>query len=262
MVSSALGAHRARTVDAHVSGGSAFAAAAAAFLALAPLALAQTQSTADPDRPVTPPDSYRVVMENERVRIIEIHIKARSKVNVDLPANRDRFLYMLSDGALVLAPPGKKPYEFALQAGETAVFPAVSPTVENDTDLPVRALMVEVKTPVRTAAMSGKPAKAQGRPSGQGGQAHQGGQGERRLEEIGEVEVGPVGEADDEAGQEAAQARTRRGEGGAQAAQPAEGEREAHRSASPARAKAATARAFPCRVDAGSPQEMRRDRYS
>ena len=41
---------------------------------------------------------------------------------------------MLSDGALVLAPPGKTPYEFALHAGETAVFPAVSPTVENDTD--------------------------------------------------------------------------------------------------------------------------------
>ena len=80
---------------------------------------------------------------------VEIHIKARSKVNVDSPASRDRFLYMLSDGALVLAPPGRKPYEFALQAGETAVFPAVSPTVENDTDSPVRALMVEVKTPVR-----------------------------------------------------------------------------------------------------------------
>jgi hypothetical protein len=134
--------------------------AAAAFLATAPLAFAQNQSTADPDRPVTPPDSYRVVMENERVRIIEIHIKAHSKVNVDSPANRDRFLYMLSDGALVLAPPGKKPYEFALHAGETAVFPAVSPTVENDTDSPVRALMVEVKMPVRSAAASGKPGKS------------------------------------------------------------------------------------------------------
>ena len=107
---------------------------AAALLALASSAVAQTQSTADPERPVTPPDSYRVVMENERVRIIEIHIKAHSKVNVDSPAERDRFLYMLSDGALILAPPGKTPYEFALHAGETAVFPAVSPTVENDTD--------------------------------------------------------------------------------------------------------------------------------
>jgi hypothetical protein len=62
-------------------------------------------------------------MENDRMRMIEIHIKARSKVNVDSPAGRDRFLYMLSDGALVLAPPGKTPYEFALHAGETAVFP-------------------------------------------------------------------------------------------------------------------------------------------
>lgn len=125
---------------------------AAAFLALASSAVAQTQSTADPERPVTPPDSYRIVMENERVRIIEVHIKAHSKVNVDSPAGRDRFLYMLSDGALILAAPGKAPYEFALHAGETAVFPAVSPTVENDTDAPVRALMVEIKGGGRTVA--------------------------------------------------------------------------------------------------------------
>ena len=111
----------------------------------------RANAQADPEKPVTPPDSYRVVMENDRMRMIEIHIKARSKVNVDSPAGRERFLYMLSDGALVLAPPGKTPYEFALHAGETAVFPAVSPTVENDTDPAVRALMVEIKTPMRSA---------------------------------------------------------------------------------------------------------------
>jgi hypothetical protein len=113
------------------------------------------------DKPVTPPDSYRVVMENERVRMIEIHVKPRSKVNVDSPPGRERFLYMLSDGALILAPPGRTPYEFALHAGETAVFPAVSPTVENDTDSAVRALMVEVKERMRTVATSG--AKGKGR---------------------------------------------------------------------------------------------------
>jgi len=134
---------------------------AAALLAVTSLARAQ-------DKPVTPPDSYRVVMENERVRMIEVHVKPHSKVNVESPPNRERFLYMLSDGALILAPPGKTPYEFALQAGETAVFPAVSPTVENDTDSAVRALMVEVKQPMRTEAASktrgkGKYAKGKSR---------------------------------------------------------------------------------------------------
>jgi len=124
--------------------------AACAFIAATSMAVAQP----DPDKPVTPPDSYRVVMENDRVRMIEVHIKAHSKVNVDSPANRERFLYMLSDGALILAPPGKTPYEFAMHAGETAVFPAVSPTVENDTDSAVRALMVEIKQPMRTEAAS------------------------------------------------------------------------------------------------------------
>jgi quercetin dioxygenase-like cupin family protein len=134
---------------------------AAALAAVTSLASAQ-------DKPVTPPDSYRVVMENERVRMIEVHVKPHSKVNVESPPNRERFLYMLSDGALILAPPGKTPYEFALHAGETAVFPAVSPTVENDTDSAVRALMVEVKQPMRTEVASktrgkGKYAKGKSR---------------------------------------------------------------------------------------------------
>lgn len=122
---------------------------AGAFIAATSLAVAQ-------DKPVTPPDSYRVVMENDRVRMIEVHVKPHSKVNVDSVPGRERFLYMLSDGALILAPPGKTPYEFALHAGETAVFPAVSPTVENDTDSAVRALMVEVKQPMRSTSVAGK----------------------------------------------------------------------------------------------------------
>lgn len=126
-------------------------ALAGALFGATPIAFAQ-----DKDKPVTPPDSYRVVMENERVRMIEININPHSKINVESQAGRERFLYMLSDGALILAPPGKAPYEFALHAGETAVFPAVSPTVENDTDSAVRALMVEMKEPVRSVAVAGK----------------------------------------------------------------------------------------------------------
>jgi hypothetical protein len=117
--------------------------AAGAFITMGTAAFAQ--SAAETEKPVTPPDSYRVVMENDRMRMIELHIKAHSKIEVDTPPNRERFLYMLTDGALVLAAPGKKPYEFALNAGETAVFPPVSPIVENDTDSAVRALMVEIK---------------------------------------------------------------------------------------------------------------------
>jgi len=126
-------------------------ALAGALFGVAPIAFAQ-----DKDRPVTPPDSYRVVMENERVRMIELNINPHSKINVDSQSGRERFLYMLSDCALILAPPGKAPYEFALHAGETAVFPAVSPTVENDTDQSVRALLVEMKDAVRSVAVAGK----------------------------------------------------------------------------------------------------------
>jgi hypothetical protein len=99
----------------------------------------------------SPPSEARIVMENDRVRILEITLRPKSKVNVETPPNRERFLYMLSDGALVLSPPGRKPYEFALQSGEAVLFPAVSPTVENDTDGTVRALLVELKQQQRSA---------------------------------------------------------------------------------------------------------------
>jgi quercetin dioxygenase-like cupin family protein len=129
-----------------------FSLALPALVLACALAAAQPAQVVADDKPVTPPDTTRILMENDRVRMIEFHIKPRSKVNVEAPPNRERFLYMLTDGALVLAPPGRAPYEFALHAGETVLFPAVSPTVENDSDQPVRALMVEIKQPTRSAA--------------------------------------------------------------------------------------------------------------
>jgi redox-sensitive bicupin YhaK (pirin superfamily) len=135
--------------------------AAAALFAAGGMAWAQGAS---------PPSGARIVMENDRIRILEITLRPRSKVNVETPAERERFLYMLSDGALVLSPPGRKPYEFALQSGEAVLFPAVSPTVENDTDGTVKALLVELKPasagPIRSAkakrAAKGKKAAVKG----------------------------------------------------------------------------------------------------
>jgi quercetin dioxygenase-like cupin family protein len=151
-----------------------FLLAVLALAAATALAAAQPAQVAPDDKPVTPPDTTRILMENDRVRMIEFHIKPHSKVNVESPPNRERFLYMLTDGALILAPPGKAPYEFALHAGETVLFPAVSPTVENDSDQPVRALMVELKQGTRSAtaeprgkrryAKGGK--KTRGKPAG------------------------------------------------------------------------------------------------
>jgi hypothetical protein len=123
-----------------------------ALAAATSLALAQSVPVVPDDKPVTPPNATRVLMENDRVRMIEFHIKPHSKLNVEAPPNRERFLYMLTDGALILAPPGRAPYEFALHAGETVLFPAISPTVENDSDQAVRALMIEIKQPTRIAS--------------------------------------------------------------------------------------------------------------
>jgi len=133
--------------------------ALAAIALLASISAAVAQGAPATEKPVTPPDGTRVVMENDRVRIIEFHIRPRSKVNVEAPANRERFLYMLTDGALALAPPGRAAYEFALHAGESIVFPAVSPTIENASDQAVRAMLIELKTPTRVAEPRGKRTK-------------------------------------------------------------------------------------------------------
>lgn len=133
-----------------------FSLVAIMLLAATAIAAAQTAPAPASERPVTAPDSTRVVMENERVRIVEFHVRARSKVNVEAPGGRERFLYMLTDGALVLAPPGRAPYEFVLHAGESIVFPAVSPTVENASDQAVRGMLIELKTPTRVVSTERK----------------------------------------------------------------------------------------------------------
>jgi hypothetical protein len=125
------------------------------ILVAAALVAFTVSTAAQSDNPVVT-NATRIVMENDRIRIIEINLTPHTKANVVTSATRERVLYMLSDGALILAPPGKKPYEFALSAGEAVLFPPISPTVENDTDGTVRALLVELKERAPVVANKGR----------------------------------------------------------------------------------------------------------
>ena len=69
-------------------------------------------------------DESRVVLENEQVRVIEMRFKPGAKF--DIPGHPNRFIYGLSDGALLFSPPGKTPYELSFRSGEALWLPAES----------------------------------------------------------------------------------------------------------------------------------------
>jgi quercetin dioxygenase-like cupin family protein len=112
-------------------------------------------------------DTGKTLLQNERVRVMEVSFKPGAKTNAVSQPNR--FLYALTDGALVFAPPGKTPYELSFKAGEAIWLPSQPMATENDSGKEVRALVVEFKDGGRSAA-GGKPkAGKAGRGKGKGG---------------------------------------------------------------------------------------------
>jgi hypothetical protein len=121
----------------------------AALLALAiGSAQAQTKSNGAETKPL---------LENERMRVLELLFKPGAKTSI--LSHPSRFVYALTDGALVFFPPGKTPYELSFKAGEALWLPAEAISTENDGDKVVRALVVEFKEgsrPPTKVAMKGK----------------------------------------------------------------------------------------------------------
>lgn len=91
------------------------------------------------------PGVYKKVMENARVRVLEATFKPGAKVG--LHSHPEHIFYMLTDGTLVIKPPGRTAYEMTFVAGEASYLPATTRALENDGDKAVRALIVELKTP-------------------------------------------------------------------------------------------------------------------
>ncbi|HEX2216048.1 MAG TPA: cupin domain-containing protein [Xanthobacteraceae bacterium] len=91
------------------------------------------------------PNVFKKVMENDRLRVLEATFRAGEKVA--LHSHPEHLFYMLSDGTLVLKPPGRTPYEMTLTRGEAIYLPAQTRAAENDSNRAVRALIVEFKTP-------------------------------------------------------------------------------------------------------------------
>ena len=102
------------------------------------------------------PEASKVLLDTERVRVIEVRVKPGAKF--ELKGHPYQFVYMLTDGSLVFSPPGKPSYELMLRAGELSLLPSQSTSSENDGEKELRALLVEIKEGSRAAtkAATGK----------------------------------------------------------------------------------------------------------
>jgi quercetin dioxygenase-like cupin family protein len=106
------------------------------------------------------PQVYKKVLENERIRVLQLNMKPGTKVGVH--RHPDHLFYMITEGTLVFKPDGKKPYEMTLNAGEALWLPAQSRAAENDTQKDVRAVLIEFKAAAKPPAKAtrGKRSKA------------------------------------------------------------------------------------------------------
>jgi quercetin dioxygenase-like cupin family protein len=133
--------------------------AAALALALGP---AQAQTAKSPGTDTKP------LLENERMRVLEMLFKPGAKTSI--LSHPQRFVYALTDGALVFSPPGKTPYELSFKAGEALWLPAEATATENDSDKEIRTLVVEFKEIARPAKVAAR-GKFRGKIKARGGVA-------------------------------------------------------------------------------------------
>ncbi len=97
----------------------------------------------------TDPAKTKVVFENERVRVIESHLKPGEKLAMHWhPAN---IIYALTDAKAKFTDPAGKVTEKSLAAGATLWNEPVSHAVENVGTAEMRALNIEFKEPMEPA---------------------------------------------------------------------------------------------------------------
>jgi quercetin dioxygenase-like cupin family protein len=106
-------------------------------------------------------DIYRLLHESDRVRVFEANFKPGAKL--PMRTYPSHLIYMLTDGTLVFAPEGRRPYEVSLKAGEVMSFPAHARATENDSDQNVRVLVFEFRDGAASARSRAGKAKGKGK---------------------------------------------------------------------------------------------------
>lgn len=114
-------------------------------LGTASIALTQGRSPGQEKRdPVkVGPNIYKTVLDNERVRAMEVTFKKGDSIAMhDHP---DHMAYALTDGKLQITPEGKPAQEFEIEKGQALWIPAEAHQARNIGDGELRLLVVELK---------------------------------------------------------------------------------------------------------------------
>ncbi len=89
------------------------------------------------------PDIYKVLLENDRVRVADILFKPGDKIAIH--SHPDHLLYILSPGKIKLSYEDGSAKEVDAKAGDTLWIPAESHASENVGATEFHALIVELK---------------------------------------------------------------------------------------------------------------------
>ncbi|WP_035842371.1 cupin domain-containing protein, partial [Kitasatospora azatica] len=89
------------------------------------------------------PDAYKVLFENDRVRLLEARLQPGA--TTAMHHHRDNLVYNLADGKVAFTDESGETIEVSLAAGETMWFPAVDHSTHNTGNTEVRSLLFELK---------------------------------------------------------------------------------------------------------------------
>lgn len=89
------------------------------------------------------PNNYRLLMENEHVRVLEMSLKSGEKDNEH--SHEDETVYFISGGKVKIHLPGGETADAELPDGHVMWHEAWTHTVENVGSTDIRAIIVESK---------------------------------------------------------------------------------------------------------------------
>ena len=93
------------------------------------------------------PGIYKLLFENERVRVMEMSLKPGERIGMH--SHPDHLAYILTGGRLSLTHADGKSKEVEAKPGEVIWIPAESHSAKNPGTTELRALIVELKEPAK-----------------------------------------------------------------------------------------------------------------
>lgn len=95
------------------------------------------------------PDMYKLLLENDRVRVMEVSFKPGEKI--DTHSHPDHVAYIASGGTLSITEQGKEPQDIVATDGQVLWLDAQTHSAVNVGQTDIKIVVVELKEPRPTA---------------------------------------------------------------------------------------------------------------